>query len=156
MSFATQEDVFKVIEEVVPYTFKKFTTWKVDEGPFIKIPYREAMEKYGIDKPDLRNPLIIQDVTKCFENSDFKAFEGKTIKAIIVPNGAEQGRKFFDKMTEYATSDEVGAKGLAWTKYEESGEVTGGIAKFITDDIKEQLVNEFGMSKNSSVFFIAD
>ena len=58
-------------------------------------------------------------------------------------------------MTEYATSDEVGAKGLAWTKYEESGEVTGGIAKFITDDIKEQLVNEFGMSKNSSVFFIA-
>ena len=156
MSFATQEDVFKVIEDVVPYTFKKFTTWKVDEGPFIKIPYREAMEKYGIDKPDLRNPLIIQDVTKCFENSDFKAFEGKTIKAIIVPNGAEQGRKFFDKMTEYATSDEVGAKGLAWTKYEESGEVTGGIAKFITDDIKEQLINEFGMSKNSSVFFIAD
>ena len=156
MSFATQEDVFKVIEEVVPYTFKKFTTWKVDEGPFIKIPYREAMEKYGIDKPDLRNPLIIQDVTKCFENSDFKAFEGKTIKAIIVPDGAEQGRKFFDKMTEYATSDEVGAKGLAWTKYEESGEVTGGIAKFITDDIKEQLVNEFGMRKNSSVFFIAD
>ncbi len=156
MSFATQEDVFKVIEEVVPYTFKKFTTWKVDEGPFIKIPYREAMEKYGIDKPDLRNPLIIQDVTKCFENSDFKAFEGKTIKAIIVPNGAEQGRKFFDKMTEYATSDEVGAKGLAWTKYETSGEITGGIAKFITDDIKEQLINEFGLTKNSSVFFIAD
>ena len=156
MSFATQEDVFKVIEEVVPHTFKKFTNWKVDEGPFVRIPYREAMEKYGIDKPDLRNPLIIQDVTKCFKNSDFKAFEGKTIKAIIVPNGAEQGRKFFDKMTEYATSDEVGAKGLAWTKYEESGEVTGGIAKFITDDIKEQLVNEFGMSKNSSVFFIAD
>ena len=156
MSFATQEDVFKVIEEVVPYTFKKFTNWKVDEGPFIKIPYREAMEKYGIDKPDLRNPLIIQDVTKCFENSDFKAFEGKTIKAIIVPNGAEQGRKFFDKMTEFATSEEIGAKGLAWTKYEESGYVTGGIAKFITDEIKEQLINEFGMTKNSSVFFIAD
>ena len=156
MSFATQEDVFKVIEEVVPYTFKKFTNWKVDEGPFIKIPYREAMEKYGIDKPDLRNPLIIQDVTKCFANSDFKAFEGKTIKAIIVPNGAEQGRKFFDKMTEYATSDEVGAKGLAWTKYEQSGEITGGIAKFITEEIKNQLINEFGMNKNSSVFFIAD
>ena len=156
MSFATQEDVFKVIEEVVPYTFKKFTNWKVDEGPFIKIPYREAMEKYGIDKPDLRNPLIIQDVTKGFKNSDFKAFEGKTIKAIIVPNGAEQGRKFFDKMTEFATSEEVGAKGLAWTKYEESGDITGGIAKFITDEIKEQLINEFGMTKNSSIFFIAD
>ena len=156
MSFATQEDVFKVVEEVVPYTFKKFTNWKVDKGPFIRIPYKEAMEKYGIDKPDLRNPLIIQDVTKCFGNSEFKAFEGKTVKAIIVPNGAEQGRKFFDKMAEYATSDEVGAKGLAWTKYEETGEITGGIAKFITEEIKEQLENEYGMKKNSSVFFIAD
>jgi len=156
ISFATQEDVFKVIENVVPYTFEKFTNWKVDKGPFIRIPYREAMEKYGIDKPDLRNPLIIQDVTKCFANSEFKAFEGKTIKAIIVPNGAEQGRKFFDKMAEYATSDEVGAKGLAWTKYEATGEITGGIAKFITEQIKEELEKEYGMAKNSSVFFIAD
>lgn len=156
MSFATQEDVFRVIEEVVPYTFEKFTNWKVDKGPFICIPYKEAMETYGIDKPDLRNPLIIQDVTKCFEKSDFKAFEGKTIKAIIVPNGAEQGRKFFDKMTEFATTPEVGAKGLAWTKYEATGEVTGGIAKFITEEIKKQLENEYGMTKNSSIFFIAD
>ena len=156
MSFATQEDVFKVIEEVVPHTFEKFTNWKVDKGPFIRIPYKEAMEKYGIDKPDLRNPLIIQDVTKCFENSEFKAFEGKTIKAIIVPNGATQGRKFFDKMTEYATSEEIGAKGLAWTKYEETGEITGGIAKFITEEIKNQLENEYGMTKKSSIFFIAD
>ena len=98
MAFSTQEDVFKVIEEVIPYTFKKFTNWKVDEGPFIRIPYKEAMEKYGIDKPDLRNPLIIQDVTSVFENSDFNAFKGKTIKAIVVPEGAKQGRKFFDKM----------------------------------------------------------
>ena len=155
MSFATQEDVFKVVEEVVPYTFEKFTNWKVDKGPFIRIPYKEAMEKYGIDKPDLRNPLIIQDVTKCFKNSEFKAFEGKTIKAIVVPNGATQGRKFFDKMAEFAV-EELGAKGLAWTKYEESGEITGGIAKFITEEIKAQLENEFGMTKNSSVFFIAD
>ena len=103
MAFATQEDVFKVVEEVIPYTYKKFTNWKVDEGPFVRIPYREAMEKYGIDKPDLRNPLIIQDVTTIFENSDFNAFKDKTVKAIVIPNGAEQGRKFFDKMTEYAT-----------------------------------------------------
>ena len=155
MSFATQEDVFKVVEEVVPYTFKKFTNWKVDKGPFIQIPYKEAMEKYGIDKPDLRNPLIIQDVTKCFENSDFKAFEGKTIKAIIVPKGAEQGRKFFDKMTDYAIQ-EAGAKGLAWTKYEENGEISGGIGKFIKEEIKEKLEKEYGMAKNSSIFFIAD
>ena len=135
MSFATQEDVFKVIEEVVPYTFEKFTTWKVDKGPFIRIPYREAMEKYGIDKPDLRNPLIIQDVTKLFENSEFNAFKDKTIKAIIVPNGAEQGRKFFDKMGEFATTEEVGAKGLAWTKLDNEGNIQGGIAKFITERI---------------------
>lgn len=156
MSFATQEDVFKVIEEVVPYTFEKFTTWKVDKGPFIRIPYREAMEKYGIDKPDLRNPLIIQDVTKLFENSEFNAFKDKTIKAIIVPNGAEQGRKFFDKMGEFATTEEVGAKGLAWTKLDNEGNVQGGIAKFITEEIKEKLEKEYGLEKNSSIFFIAD
>ncbi len=156
MSFATQEDVFKVIESVVPYTFAKFTNCKVDEGPFVRIPYREAMEKYGIDKPDLRNPLIIQDVTKCFEGSEFKAFEGKTIKAIVVPNGAEQGRKFFDKMGEFAVTEEVGAKGLAWVKFEQDGTVAGGIAKFITDEIKEQLEKEYGVEKNSAIFFIAD
>ena len=156
MSFATQEDVFNVIEEVVPYTFEKFTNWKVDKGPFIRIPYREAMEKYGIDKPDLRNPLIIQDVTKLFENSDFNAFKGKTVKVIVVPNGAEQGRKFFDKMGEFATTEEVGAKGLAWTKFEQSGEVAGGIAKFITPDIKEKLEKEYDVKPNSSIFFIAD
>ncbi|MED9925047.1 MAG: aspartate--tRNA ligase [Clostridia bacterium] len=156
MSFATQEDVFKVMEEVVPYTFKKFTNWKVDEGPFIRIPYKEAMEKYGIDKPDLRNPLIIQDVTDIFKNSDFNAFKGKTVKAIVVPNGATQGRKFFDKMGEFATTEEVGAKGLAWTKIEQDDSVTGGIAKFITSDIKEKLEKQIGAEKNSAIFFIAD
>ena len=156
MSFATQEDVFKVIEEVVPYTFKKFTNWKVDEGPFVRIPYKEAMEKYGIDKPDLRNPLIIQDVTKVFEGSEFKAFENKTIKAIVVENGAEQGRKFFDKMGEFATTEEVGAKGLAWTKIDLEGNVTGGIAKFITEEMKETLEKEYGVKNNSAIFFIAD
>ena len=98
MSFVNQEDVFNVIQTVITNVFKKNTKWKVDEGEFIRIPYKEAMEKYGIDKPDLRNPLIIQDVTKVFENIEFNAFKDKTIKAIIVPNGAEQGRKFFDMM----------------------------------------------------------
>ena len=156
MSFATQEDVFKVIEEVVPYTFEKHTNWKVDEGPFIRIPYKEAMEKYGIDKPDLRNPLIIQDVTKVFENIEFNAFKDKTVKAIVVPNGAEQGRKFFDKMTEFATTEEVGAKGLAWTKFEKDGTVQGGIAKFITDEAKSKLESEYGVKAGDSIFFIAD
>ena len=156
MAFATQEDVFKVVEEVIPYTYKKFTNWKVDEGPFIRIPYREAMEKYGIDKPDLRNPLIIQDVTTIFENSDFNAFKDKTVKAIVIPNGAEQGRKFFDKMTEYATSEEVGAKGLAWTKFEKDGSIQGGIAKFINEEAKEKLEKDFGVKQGDSIVFIAD
>ena len=155
MSFAEQEDVLKVIEDVIPYTFKKFTNWKVDEGPFMRIPYKEAMEKYGIDKPDLRNPLIIQDVTNVFEKSDFKAFENKTIKAIVVDKGAEQGRKFFDKMTDFAKTEEVGAKGLAWTKLEENT-LTGGIAKFITDEMKEKLEKEYGFKNGDAIFFIAD
>ena len=155
MAFATQEDVFNIIEELVPHIFKKFTNWKVDEGHFLRIPYREAMEKYGIDKPDLRNPLIIQDVTRLFEGTEFNAFKDKTVKVIVVPNGAEQGRKFFDKMTEFAV-DECGAKGLAWTKMDNEGLVQGGIAKFITDDIKEKLQKEYGAENNSSMFFVAD
>ncbi len=156
MSFATQEDVFKVIENVVPHTFKKFTNWKVNEGPFIRIPYLEAMEKYGIDKPDLRNPLIIQDVTNIFENTEFNAFKDKTVKIIVVPNGAEQGRKFFDKMTEFATTDEVGAKGLAWTKFEKDGTIQGGIAKFITEEAKSKLKEEYKVKAGDSIFFVAD
>ena len=155
MAFSTQEDVFKVIEDVVPSVFKKFTDWKVDEGEFIKIPYKEAMEKYGIDKPDLRNPLIIQDVTSLFENTEFNAFKDKTIKVIIVPEGANQGRKFFDKMGEFAV-EECGAKGLAWTKLNAESELEGGIAKFITPEIVENLKENYGLKENASMFFIAD
>ena len=155
MAFSTQEDVFKVIEDVVPSVFKKFTNWKVDDGEFVKIPYKEAMEKYGIDKPDLRNPLIIQDVTKDFADTDFNAFKGKTIKIIIVPDGANQGRKFFDKMGEFAV-EECGAKGLAWTKLNAEGELEGGIAKFIKPEIVENLKENYGLKENASMFFIAD
>ena len=155
MSFATQEDVFEVIENVVPQTFEKFSSWKADEGHFVRIPYREAMEKYGIDKPDLRNPLIIQDATKLFENSEFKAFQGKTVKMIIVPDGAEQGRKFFDKMTDFAVQ-ECEAKGLAWVKYEKDKTMQGGISKFVTEEMKDILIKEYGLNENSAIFFIAD
>lgn len=155
MAFATQEDVLAVMEELVPTVFKKFTDWKVDEGPFIRIPYREAMEKYGIDKPDLRNPLIIQDATEIFAGTEFKAFQDKTIKAIVVPNGATQGRKFFDNMTEFAV-EEQGAKGLAWTKIDENNAPQGGIAKFITEDILKGLEEKLGAKSGDSIFFIAD
>ena len=155
MSFAEQEDVFKVLETVFTTVFKEHTNWKVDEAPFKRIPYREAMEKYGIDKPDLRNPLIIQDATKLFENTDFNAFKGKTVKIIVVPDGANQGRKFFDSMTEFA-KEEAGANGLAWVKVEKENGYTGGISKFITDENKKVLEKEYGVEENSAIFFIAD
>ena len=153
MSFAEQEDVFKVLEDIFTTVFTKHTNWEVDKAPFKRIPYREAMEKYGIDKPDLRNPLIIQDGTELFTNTEFNAFKEKTVKIIVVPEGAAQGRKFFDAMTEFA-KEEAGANGLAWVKVED--EYTGGIAKFITDDIKEKLEKDYGVQKNSAIFFIAD
>ena len=155
MSFAEQEDVLKVLAEIFTTVFKTHTNWKVDEAPFKRIPYLEAMEKYGSDKPDLRNPLIIQDVTKIFENVDFNAFKGKVVKAIVVENGASQGRKFFDSMTEFAVQ-EVGAKGLAWLKVDEENNVSGGIAKFITEEVQKALEEQIGMKKNSAVFFMAD
>ena len=155
MSFAEQEDVLKVLGEIFTTVFKTHTNWKVDETPFIKIPYLEAMEKYGSDKPDLRNPLIIQDVTSIFEHVDFNNFKGKTVKAIVVPNGNEQGRKFFDAMTDFAVQ-EAGAKGLAWVKVDNENTVSGGIAKFITPEIQKELEEKIGMKQGCSVFFMAD
>lgn len=154
MAFSTQDDVFEVVEKVVPSVFKENTNWKVEDGPFVRIPYLEAMEKYGIDKPDLRNPLIIKDATRVFENTEFNAFRDKTIKIIILPDGSKQGRKFFDSMDEFAKT-EAGAKGLAWVKIDENGVANGGIAKFITEDAKVELEN-LGVKANDSIFFIAD
>ena len=151
MCFATQEDVFKVIEKVIPTVFKKHTDWDVSDAPFVRIPYKEAMEKYGIDKPDLRNPLVIEDATEAFTNTEFNAFKGKTIKAIIVPDGAKNGRKFFDNMVDFAVNN-CEAKGLAWVKIDEDNNINGGIAKFVTDEIKI----EIGAKAGDAVFFIAD
>ena len=154
MAFSTQEDVFEVVEKVIPEVFKEHTNWELDEGAFVRIPYLEAMEKYGIDKPDLRNPLIIQDATKYFENTEFNAFKDKTIKVIIVPNGSSQGRKFFDSMNDFA-KEEAGAAGLAWIKIDENNEYSGGISKFVTDDVKKGL-KSLGAKANDCIFFIAD
>lgn len=154
MSFAEQKDVLSVLEDIFTTIFKRHTNWKITDTPFPRIPYKEAMEKYGSDKPDLRNPLIIQDVTQLFKDTEFNAFKEKTIKAIIVENGAEQGRKFFDNMGEYAVN-KLEAKGLAWVKFEKENEITGGIAKFITKEIKKGL-EEIGAKPNVAIFFIAD
>lgn len=155
MSFVTQEDVFAVVEQVIPTVFKKNTDWKVEEGPFVRIPYKEAMEKYGSDKPDLRNPLVIEDLTTIFEGTEFNAFKDKTVKAIAVTNMEEKPRKFFDQMSEYAVS-ELEAKGLAWVKVDSRMALNGGISKFIDDDRKAKIFEKMNITPNSAIFFIAD
>ena len=155
MSFATQEDVFDVIEKVLPEVFEKNTEWKVDKGPFIRIPYKEAMEKYGSDKPDLRNPLVIEDLTAIFEGTEFNAFKDKTVKAIKTSNMEEKPRKFFDQMSSYAV-DELDAKGLAWVKVDSDMNLNGGIAKFIDDERKAKIFEKMDIKANDAIFFVAD
>ena len=155
MSFATQEDVFEIVENILPRVFKANTDWNVDEGPFIRIPYKESMEKYGTDKPDLRNPLIISDLTDIFENTEFNAFKNKTVKAIVVENMEEKPRKFFDTMSEYAV-EELEAKGLAWAKIDADNNLNGGISKFIDESRKNKIIEKMNIKPNSAIFFIAD
>ena len=155
MSFAEQDDVLKVLGEIFTTVFKTHTDWEVDEMPFKRIPYLEAMEKYGSDKPDLRNPLIIQDVTEIFKNVDFTPFKEKTVKAIVVDGAAEQSRKFFDGMSDFATT-EAGAKMLGWVKVDNENVLSGGVAKYITPEVQKELEVKIGMKKNSAVFFMAD
>ncbi len=155
MAFSTQEDVFNVIETIIPNVFKENSDWKVDEGPFVRIPYQEAMEKYGTDKPDLRNPLLIWDLTNIFKGTEFKAFEGKTVKAIVVENAAQKPRKFFDAISEFAIS-ELEAKGLAWVKVDQEMKLNGGISKFIENERKVLIFEKMNVQPDSAIFFVAD
>ena len=154
MSFATQEEVFKVTEDIIYETFTKFSGKEVSSKPFRRIPYEEAMLTYGSDKPDLRNPLKIIDVSDIFEGSGFSAFDGKTVRAITVQKCAGQPRKFFDKMNDFAL--EIGMKGLGYIKVTETGEYTGPINKFIPDDKREELIERANLKPESVIFFIAD
>lgn len=153
MAFATQEDVFSVVENVLYETFKEFTKWEVSK-PFIKIPYKEAMLRYGSDKPDLRNPLLIYETTQLFENTEFKAFKNKTVRVVHVPNCGTKPRSFFDSMVDYAT--EMGAKGLAWIKIDENMNFVGPIAKFLLEDTKDEIIKITNSVPNDVVFFVAD
>ena len=154
LSFATQEDVFRVTEDVIYDTFTKFSDKKVSSKPFKRITYADAMLKYGSDKPDLRNPLEIVDISDIFENSGFAAFEGKTVRAITVPNCSSQPRKFFDKMQDFALS--IGMKGLGYIKVTEENEFTGPINKFIPDEKRQELIKRASIIPGSVVYFIAD
>ena len=155
MAFATQEDVFEVMEEVIYNTFSKFSDKKVAEHPFPRIPYKEAMLKYGTDKPDLRNPLIIKDVTNIFEKLDIKVFNGKIVRTITLPNGAEATRTFYDGMVDFAIED-CKAKGLAWLKVNDDRSLQGPIAKLIPDEAREELLTQTDTKEGDSIFFIAE
>ncbi len=155
MAFATQEDVFGVMEKVMYNTFKEFGGKKVAEYPFPRIAYRDAMLKYGTDKPDLRNPLIIKDVTDIFQNIEFNAFKGKIVRTITVPNAMEIPRRFYDGMVDFAIS-ECGAKGLAWLKVLEDGTLQGPIAKFIDEDAQNKLLSTTDTKVGDAIFFIAE
>ena len=113
------------------------------------------MEKYGSDKPDLRNPLVIEDLTEIFKGTEFNAFKDKTVKAIKVENMEEKPRKFFDSMSEYAVQ-ELEAKGLAWVKVDNEGNLAGGISKFIDEDRKAKIFEKMNIVPNSAIFFIGD
>lgn len=153
MAFATQEDVFTVMEDVLSKTFREFSNFEIAQVPFPRIKYVDAMEKYGSDKPDLRNPLIIHDVTKIFANTEIGFFKDKVIKAIGL-NDLHQPRSFFDNLNTFITQNE--GKGVSWTKIGEDGDFSGGITKYLSDDEKKALIAEFDLKNNSAVLFIAD
>ena len=154
MSFATQEDVFKVGEEVLTATFEKFAPegFEVTKAPYPIISYKQAMLEFGTDKPDLRNPLRIIDVTDFFQKCTFKPFIGKTVRAIKVH--ADMSKGFHEKLLKFAT--EIGMGGLGYLEVLEDGSYKGPIDKFIPAEFKEEFKTLAGLNVGDTIFFMAD
>ncbi|MFF3455458.1 aspartate--tRNA ligase [Streptomyces sp. NPDC002730] len=151
MSFVEQEDVFQPIEKLMTELFEEFGGGRHVTSPFPRIPFREAMVKYGNDKPDLRAQLELVDISDVFEGSEFKAFAGKHVRALPVPDTAGQSRKFFDGLGDFAV--EHGAKGLAWVRVGEDGSLTGPIAKFLTEENIKVLTERLSLAPGHAIFF---
>ncbi len=148
MAFASQEDVFAVLEKVLPPVFAKFGTWhRASSAPFRRIPYLEAMETYGSDKPDLRIDLTARDVTALMEGCGFGPFEGQRVKAVAVSD-FQGTRKQIDKLC--ADVEVISGNRVYWFKVDEKGEISGGIAKFLQDR-KERILSELGLAPNTLV-----
>ena len=152
MSFATQEDVFNVIEPVIYNTFKKFSDKEISSAPFRRITYKDAMLKYGSDKPDLRNPLFIIDLSEFFSKCTFKPFINRTVRAIKVSGHMSKG--FHEKMLDYAMS--IGMGGLGYLEVQEDMSFKGPIDKFIPTELKKELLEIADLNKDDTIFFIAD
>jgi len=154
MAFATQEEVLDVCEDVIYDTFKKFSDKKITPKPFRRITYKESMMKYGTDKPDLRNPLIICDLTDFFKDVNFPAFKDKPVSGIVA-DCQGKSKKFFEDSLKFATSAEVGLGGLGYITLKE-GVFTGPIAKFLSDEKKAEIINITGIKEGETLFFICD
>ncbi|MBR1390414.1 MAG: aspartate--tRNA ligase [Lachnospiraceae bacterium] len=154
MSFATQEDVFAAGEEVLSATFEKFAPegYEVTQAPYPVLSYKQAMLEFGTDKPDLRNPLRIIDVTEFFQKCTFKPFIGKTVRAIKVH--ADMSKGFHEKLLKFATG--IGMGGLGYLEVLEDGSYKGPIDKFIPEDSKEEFRTLAGLSVGDTIFFMAD
>lgn len=153
MAFATQEDVFEVAEKVIYNTFAEFTDAEVSPAPFTRITYKDAMEKYGSDKPDLRNPLIVEDFNQLFSNTEFPGFTGKNIRGILVSAEKSVPRKMLDKLTDKMKLE--GASNLYYVKLDDSGAFATGISKHLSDTEKEALISK-GMKPGDYAFFTAE
>ena len=152
MAFATQEDVLEVCEDVIYDVFKTYSDKKISPKPFQRITYKDAMMQFGTDKPDLRNPLRIIDLTDFFAGVDFPLFKGKPVRGIVA-NCQGQSRKFFEDSLKFATS--IGMKGLGYLTLTD-GEFKGPIAKFLTPEKKEEITTLSGIKENETLFFICD
>lgn len=153
MSFVTEEDVYKVGEKIFYDVFSNFTDKYVSHAPFRRIPYSEAMLKYGSDKPDLRNPLIISELTNIFKNTTFTPFIGSTVRGIKVSN-IEKSNSWYKKMEEYAK--EIGLSGLAYLKVTEENTLKGSLDKYLTDEERSELFTSLELKANDTLFIISD
>ena len=153
MSFATQEDVFAVCEKLLYEVFSKFGKYEMKDKKFIRIPYKEAMVKYGTDKPDLRNSIVMQDLREVFKDTTFGAFKDKTIEGFAVTSG-EQPRSFYEKLQNKML--EMGAGGLAWVRVLEDGSLKGPIVKFMTEKECKDLISATGAKIGDDIFVVAD
>lgn len=154
MSYVTEEEVLEVGEDIFYDVFTKFSDKLVSPKPFRRIAYREAMEMYGTDKPDLRNPLIIQDATDILKDTTFGPFKKSVIKVIVVDNIGDKSNSWFNEVVDYASS--IGMPGIGYLTLMSDGTFKGPIDKFLSDEERDSLVKEFAMKENSVIFFIAN
>lgn len=154
MSYVTEEDVLQVGEEIFYDTFKKFSDKEVSSRPFKRLTYQEAMSKYGTDKPDLRNPLVITDVSEILKETTFKPFQKSFVKAIVVTGIGENSNSWFNEIVEFASS--IGMPGIGYLTLLSDGSFKGPIDKFLTDGERKSLIFQEHMKANDVMFFIAN